>query len=101
MCTDPFLTMTTDSDLAACTSSADHEIRYQRALREYRYVAAASSFFLSCLNCRFHRTARAEHCKRQDAEEVLHARNVKLARCLWHDMEEAEHIRKAEAVQAQ
>ncbi|KAJ7808484.1 hypothetical protein B0H14DRAFT_2608912 [Mycena olivaceomarginata] len=36
MSTDPFLTMTTDSDLAACASSSDHEIRYQRALREYR-----------------------------------------------------------------
>ncbi|KAJ7891617.1 hypothetical protein B0H14DRAFT_2560676 [Mycena olivaceomarginata] len=82
MSTDPFLTMTTDSDLAACTSSSDHEIRYQRALREYR-------------------TARAEHHKWQDTEEVLRAGNVKLARRLRHDMEEAERIRKAEAVQAQ
>ncbi|KAJ7336974.1 hypothetical protein DFH08DRAFT_964931 [Mycena albidolilacea] len=82
MSTDPFLTMTTDSDLAACGSSSDHEIRYQRALREYR-------------------TARAERRKRQDAEELQRARNVKLARRLRHDMEEAERIRKAEAVQAQ
>jgi hypothetical protein len=47
------------------------------------------------------RTARAERRKRQDAEEVQRARNVKLARRLRHDMEEAERIRKAEAVQAQ
>ncbi|KAJ7308735.1 hypothetical protein DFH08DRAFT_823763 [Mycena albidolilacea] len=46
-------------------------------------------------------TARAEHRKRQDAEELQRARNVKLARRLRHDMEEAECIRKAEAVQAQ
>ncbi|KAJ7860671.1 hypothetical protein B0H14DRAFT_3445873 [Mycena olivaceomarginata] len=74
--------MTTNSDLATCASSSDHEICYQRALWEYR-------------------TARAEHRKRQDAEEVQCARNVKLVWCLQHDMEEAEHIRKAEAVQAQ
>ncbi|KAJ7862890.1 hypothetical protein B0H14DRAFT_3444376 [Mycena olivaceomarginata] len=72
MSTDPFLTMTTDSDLAACASSSDHEIRYQRALLGI-----------------------------PDAEEVQRARNVKLARRLRHDMEEAERIRKAEAVQAQ
>ncbi|KAJ7691094.1 hypothetical protein B0H14DRAFT_3532065 [Mycena olivaceomarginata] len=82
MSTDPFLTMTTDSDLAACASSSDHEIRYQRALREYR-------------------TARVEHRKWQDAEEVQRARNVKLVRRLRHDIEEAEHIHKAKAVQAQ
>ncbi|KAJ7740987.1 hypothetical protein B0H14DRAFT_3515405 [Mycena olivaceomarginata] len=74
--------MTTDSDLSACASSSDIEIRYERALQEYKQ-------------------ARAERRKRQDAEEVQRLKNAKLARRLRRDKEEAERIRQAEAVQAQ
>ncbi|KAJ7884168.1 hypothetical protein B0H14DRAFT_2564552 [Mycena olivaceomarginata] len=74
--------MTTDSDLSACASSSDIEIRYERALQEYKQ-------------------GRAERRKRQDAEEVQRLKNAKLARRLRRDKEEAERIRQAEAVQAQ
>jgi hypothetical protein len=47
------------------------------------------------------RRAKAEHRKKQEAEEAQRARNAKLARRQRREMEEAEHIRKAQAVQAQ
>jgi hypothetical protein len=38
--------MTADSDLTACASSSDSEIRYERAFSEYKYVA--TQYFLTC-----------------------------------------------------